>query len=382
MKSSVYLDNAATTPIYPKVLDSILPYLNNEYGNPSGVYSLARSARKAIEHAREQVATAIGASPTEIIFTSGGTEANNWILKAIQDGGHIITTKIEHHAILHVCESLKNIEVSYLPVDKQGFVSVNDLEDAIKPNTKLISVMWANNEIGTIQPIKELCEVAKKHNILFHTDAVQAVGHIPVNVKDVPVDFLTMSGHKFGAPKGTGALFIRKGVKLKSFIEGGAQEKNRRAGTENVIGIVGMGEAITISMENQQEEFKRLSQMRDTLIERIKKEIPKVILNGAEGDKRLPGNVNFSFEYIEGESILLLLDMNGIFASSGSACSSASLEPSHVLIAMGVPFEHAHGSIRFSFGWDSKPEYVENLMEKLPKFVEQLRAMSPLTEKE
>ena len=386
-KPFLYFDNAATTPLCPEVLEAMMPYLTSQYGNPSAVYRFARAARKGIEEAREQVAAAISAQPGEIFFTASGTEANNWALRGVSDawrhkGGHIITTAIEHHAIDHVCKGLakQGVEVTYLPVDKEGFVSPEDLKASIRPDTILISIMWANNEIGTIQPIADLSAVAREKGILFHTDAVQAVGHIPVSVQDLPVDMLTMSAHKFGGPKGVGALYIRKGTKIDSFLYGGAQEKKRRAGTENVAGIIGMGAAIALAVGQQEAEHKRITKMRDTLIKRIEYAIPKVDLNGPRGENRLPGNINFSFDYIEGESLLLLLDMHGCCASSGSACSSASLEPSHVLMALGVPHEKAHGSIRFSLGKESTYEDIESLMEILPKHVRQLRAMSPLTE--
>lgn len=386
-KPFLYFDNAATTPLHPQVLEAMMPYLTNQYGNPSAVYSFARAARKGIEEARAQVAAAISAQSNEIIFTSSGTEANNWALQGVANalrskGGHIITAATEHHAIDHVCKALakQGVEVTYLPVDKEGFVSPDDLKASIRPDTILISIMWANNEIGTIQPIAELAAIAKEKGILFHTDAVQAIGHVPVNVQDVPVDLLTMSAHKFSGPKGVGALYIRKGTKLDSILHGGAQEKNRRAGTENVAGIIGMGTAISLAMAEQAAEHTRLSKMRDTLIERIEQAIPKVALNGPRGQNRLPGNINFTFDYIEGESLLLLLDMNGCCASSGSACSSASLEPSHVLMALGVPHEHAHGSIRFSLGRESTDADIDGLMAILPKYVKQLRAMSPLAE--
>lgn len=385
-QKQIYLDNAATTPLYPEALDAMMPYLTSEYGNPSAVYGFARNARKAVENAREEVAKSLNADPSEIVFTSSGTEANNWaISELMQKGGHIITSIAEHHAVGHVCESLKrqgkNIEVTYLPVDDKGFVCPQNLKSAIRSNTVLISIMWANNEIGTIQPIAELSAIAKENGVLFHTDAVQAVGHIPIDLALMSnVDILTMSAHKFGGPKGVGALYIRKGTKLHPMIYGGAQEKNRRAGTENVTGIVGMGKALTISINKLSEEYNRVSNLRDMLIKQIEDAIPKVKLNGAIGKDRLPGNVNFSFDYIEGESLLLLLDMNGFCASSGSACSSASLEPSHVLLALGMSHEQAHGSIRFSLGDTSTEEDINMLTEVLPKLVKQLRDMSPLSE--
>ena len=386
-KPFLYFDNAATTPLRPEALEAMMPYLTSQYGNPSGIYSFARAARKGIEQAREQVAEAISAKPAEIFFTGSGTEANNWALRGVTEawrgkGGHIITTTVEHHAIDHVCKGLakQGAEVTYLPVNSEGFVSTEDLKAAIRPDTVLISIMWANNEIGTIQPIADLGAIARENGILFHTDAIQAVGHIPVNVRDLPVDLLTLSAHKFCGPKGAGALYIRKGTKIDPLLYGGAQEKKRRAGTENAAGIVGMGTALSMAIAEQETEFKRVSEMRDSLIRRIEDTIPKVTLNGPRGQNRLPGNVNFSFDYIEGESLLLLLDMNGCCASSGSACSSASLEPSHVLMALGVPHEKAHGSIRFSLGKSSTYEDIDGLMAVLPKLVKQLRAMSPLAE--
>ena len=379
----IYFDNAATTPLCPGVLDAMLPYFNSNFGNPSGVCSFARTARKGIDAARSQIAAAINAQPNEITFTSSGTEANNWAIRGVfnKKAGHIITSVTEHHAVGHVCEVLEGVDVTYLPVDSEGFVSPEALKAAIRPDTALISIMWANNEIGTIQPIAELAEIARERGILFHTDAVQVVGHIPVDMEKVPVDMLTMSAHKFGGPKGIGALYVRKGTKLGQLIYGGAQERNRRAGTENVAGIVGMGTAIELAVSEQEAEFTRISALRDELIKQIEDNIPRATLNGSRGEKRLPGNINFSFDFIEGESLLLLLDMNGFCASSGSACSSASLEPSHVIMALGVPYENAHGSIRFSLGRESKLSDINSLMEHLPKFIQRLRDMSPLDEK-
>lgn len=388
-KQLLYFDNAATTPLNPLALEAMMPYLTGGYGNPSGIYGFARNVRKGIEEAREQVAKAISAEASEIFFTGSGTEANNWAIRSVLEshgnkGKHIITTVIEHHAITEVCEGLEHmgIEVTYLPVDDRGFVSPKDLKASIRPDTVLISVMWANNEIGTIQPMAELSAIAREAKILFHTDAVQAIGHIPVDLQEIPVDLLTISAHKFGGPKGVGALYIRKGTKIRPFLFGGGQEKKRRAGTENVPGIIGMGKAIEIAIADQKSEYKRVSALRDDLIKRIEETIPKVSLNGPKGADRLPGNVNFSFDYIEGESMLLLLDMQGCCASSGSACSSSSLEPSHVLMALGVPHEKAHGSIRFSLGRESTPEDIDRLLEILPKIIKQLRAMSPLSEED
>ena len=386
-KPFLYFDHAATTSLHPMALEAMMPYLTGQYGNPSGVYSFARTVRKGVENAREQVANAVSALPDEITFTASGTESNNWAIKGVAEalcskGSHIITTIAEHHAITYVCERMakQGLEITYLPVNSEGFICPEDLKAAIRPDTILISIMWANNEIGTIQPISDLGAIAREKGILFHTDAVQAVGHIPVNLQNTPVDLLTMSAHKFGGPKGVGALYIRKGTKLKSLLYGGAQEKNRRAGTENVAGIAGMGAAIDIVAADLTTEHKRLTQMRDTLIQRIEETIPKATLNGPRGYNRLPGNVNFSFDYIEGESLLLLLDMQGCCVSSGSACSSASLEPSHVLTALGLPHEKIHGSIRFSLGRDSTYEDIDGLMIILPEIVERLRSMSPLAE--
>jgi len=394
----LYLDNAATTSLHPKAIEAMMPYLTTEYGNPSAVYSYARNARKAIEKAREQIAEVINCSAKEIIFTASGTEANNWVLqnfitnaKESANGCHIITSAVEHHAVSEVCKYLetkegKRADVTYLPVDSEGNVSPESLINAIRPDTVLISMIWANNEIGTIFPIAKLAEIAREKGIPFHTDAVQAVGHIPIDMSKMPVDLLTMSAHKFYGPKGVGALYMRKGferrcsTKFSPFLFGGAQERNLRASTENVAGIVGMGEALTLSAMEMDEEYNRCSMLRDYLIDRIEKEIPLSFLNGARGNNRLPGNVNFTFDYIEGESLLLLLDMNGICASSGSACSSASLEPSHVIMALGVPHEKAHGSIRFSLGRSNSQSDIDKLMEILPKLINQLRAMSPLAE--
>ena len=393
-KELLYLDNAATTALRPEALEAMMPYLKESYGNPSGVYRFARSVRKDIEEARERMAKAIGAKASEIVFTGSGTEANNWAIRgtaeALRDktschcvGRHVITAAVEHHAVTHVCQELARLgaEVTYLPVDDMGFVSPDDFLQAIRPETVLASIMWANNEIGTIQPIAALSEIARDKGIIFHTDAVQAVGHIPVDMSAFAgVDLLTLSAHKFGGPKGVGALFVRKGTKLTPFMYGGAQEKNRRAGTENVAGIIGMAAALDCAMAEREAEYERISAIRDELIARINETIPHVSLNGPLGNSRLPGNVNFSFDYVEGESLLLLLDMKGCCASSGSACSSASLEPSHVLMALGLAHEKAHGSIRFSLGRDNTKEDIDRLMEILPAVVAQLRAASPLAE--
>ncbi len=386
MDKLIYFDNAATTPVRKEVLDTILPYFSEHYGNASSVYSIARESKKAIDKAREQVANALGAEPAEIFFTAGGSESDNWALKGIAEsmsskGKHIITSVIEHHAILHTCEYLesKGFEVTYLPVDEYGKVRIEDLKAAIRPDTILISIMFANNEIGTIEPIAEIGKIAKEKGIYFHTDAVQAVGHVKIDVKEMNIDMLSLSGHKLGAPKGIGALYIRKGVKLKSFIHGGAQERGRRAGTENVPGIVGLGKAIEIAVNEMDEVTPKLIKMRDKLITELNSKISHTKLNGHPVD-RLPGNVNLSFEFIEGESMLLFLDMNGICASSGSACTSGSLDPSHVLLSIGLPHEKAHGSLRLTLGHMNTEEEVDYIIEKLPPIVQRLRDMSPLYE--
>lgn len=386
MDKLIYFDNAATTPVRKEVLDTILPYFSEHYGNASSVYSIARESKKAIDKAREQVANALGAEPAEIFFTAGGSESDNWALKGIagsmsSKGKHIITSVIEHHAILHTCEYLesKGFEVTYLPVDEYGKIRIEDLKAAIRPDTILISIMFANNEIGTIEPIAEIGKIAKEKGIYFHTDAVQAVGHVKIDVKEMNIDMLSLSGHKLGAPKGIGALYIRKGVKLKSFIHGGAQERGRRAGTENVPGIVGLGKAIEIAVNEMDEVTPKLIKMRDKLITELTSKISHTKLNGHPVD-RLPGNVNLSFEFIEGESMLLFLDMNGICASSGSACTSGSLDPSHVLLSIGLPHEKAHGSLRLTLGHMNTEEEVDYIIEKLPPIVQRLRDMSPLYE--
>lgn len=383
---SIYLDHAATTPVKPEVLEAMLPWFTENFGNPSTVYSIGRTSKKAIEEARETVARIIGAEPREIFFTGSGTEADNWAIKGaayanMKKGKHIITTSIEHHAVLHTCQYLESegFEVTYLPVDEYGLVSPEQVEAAIRPDTILISVMFANNEIGTIQPIAEIGKIAREKGICFHTDSVQAMGSIRVNVSDLNVDMLSMSAHKFYGPKGVGALYIRKGVKLTSFMHGGAQERGRRASTENVPGIVGLAKALELADKNMDEHNKKLIALRDRTIAEIEEKIPYVRLNGHRG-KRLPGNVNFSFEFIEGESLLLMLDLKGIAASSGSACTSGSLDPSHVLLAIGLPHERAHGSLRLTFGDGNTDEDVDCLMEVLPGIVERLREMSPLYE--
>ncbi|MBQ8940795.1 MAG: cysteine desulfurase NifS [Firmicutes bacterium] len=382
-----YFDNAATTKVRPEVLEAMLPYFTENYGNPSSIYKISQKTKKAVETAREQVAKAINApNANEIYFTAGGSESDNWALKGIADsyaskGKHIITSAIEHHAILHTCEYLetKGYEVTYLPVDEYGVVSPESVKAAIRPDTILVSIMFANNEIGTIEPIKEIGAVCREAGVLFHTDAVQAVAHVPIDVQDMNIDMLSMSGHKFYGPKGIGAMYIRKGIKIPSFIHGGAQERKRRAGTENVPGIVGIGKAIELAVSELDTEMPRLIALRTKLINGILDKVPYARLNG-HPENRLPGNVNISFEYIEGESILLLLDMNEICASSGSACTSGSLDPSHVLLAIGLPHEKAHGSLRLTMGHFTTEEEVDFVLEKLPPIVERLREMSPLYE--
>ena len=381
----VYLDNAATTALSPKVLEKMMPYLTDIYGNASSPHSFGQTARIGVEHAREQVARAINADPSEIVFTGCGTESDNTVLFGVAEryakkGDHIITTNVEHHAILHSCAALekKGIKVTYLPVDKDGLVTPEQVRDAITDKTILVSVMFANNEVGTIMPIPEIAAVCHEKGVLFHTDAVQAAGHIPIDVKAMGIDMLSISGHKFHGPKGVGVLYERKGIRLPSYIIGGEQEKGRRAGTENVAGIVGLGEALELAVTNMSETSARMTRMRDRLIEGIEATIPEVKLNGHR-TKRLPNNVNFSIKYIEGESILLMLDMAGIAASSGSACTSGSLDPSHVLLALGLTHEVAHGSVRMTLGDDTTDEDIDYVLETLPKVAHRLRAMSPIS---
>lgn len=383
---SIYFDHAATTHVKREVLEAMLPYFSENYGNPSTVYTIGRTSKKAIEEARETVARIIGAEPREIFFTGSGTEADNWAVKGaayanMKKGKHIITTSIEHHAVLHACQYLESegFEVTYLPVDEYGLVTPGQVEAAIRPDTILISIMFANNEIGTIQPIAEIGRIAREKGICFHTDAVQAMGNIKINVSELNVDMLSMSAHKFYGPKGVGALYVKKGVKLTSFMHGGAQERGRRASTENVPGIIGLAKALELADMNMEQHNRKLVALRDRTIEEIEKKIPFVRLNGHR-EKRLPGNVNFSFEFIEGESLLLMLDLKGIAASSGSACTSGSLDPSHVLLAIGLPHEKAHGSLRITFGDENTDEDVDYLMEVLPEIVRRLREMSPLYE--
>lgn len=384
MPTKYYFDNAATTPVREEVLQEILPYFREYYGNASSIYSIAKESKKALEAARAKVAAAIGATPDEIYFTAGGSESDNMALRGVVNASkkekkHIITTKIEHHAILHTAEFLetKGVDVTYLNVDEFGKISLEELENAIRPETVLISVMFANNEIGTIQPIAEIGEIAKKHGVLFHTDAVQAVGHVPIDVEKLQVDLLSMSGHKLGAPKGIGAIYIRKGTRISPLIFGGAQEKKLRAGTENIAGIVGLGKAAELAVAEMEETTKKLTALRDKLIHGILESIPDSRLNGHPTD-RLPGNCNISFSYIEGESLLLLLDALGIAASSGSACTSGSLDPSHVLMAIGLPHETAHGSLRLTIDRENTEEQVDFILEKLPGLVQRLRDMSPV----
>jgi cysteine desulfurase len=384
MNKPVYMDYAATTYVKPEVLDEILPYFTENFGNPSSIYSLSRETRKAIDNARDRVSKAINAESNEIYFTGGGSEADNWALKGVafanfNKGNHIITTNIEHHAILHTCEYLEKhgFEITYLPVDEYGFISIKDLEEAITDKTILVSIMFANNEIGTIQPIKEIGKLCREKKILFHTDAVQAVGSIAIDVKAMNIDLLSMAAHKIYGPKGTGALYIKKGVKIDNLIHGGGQERAKRAGTENIAGIVGLGKAIELATSNLEENSKRLAVLRDRLIEGLLK-IPYSRLNGPIKENRLPGNSNICFRFIEGEAILLLLDNMGICASSGSACTSGSLDPSHVLLAIGLPHEIAHGSLRLSLGAGNTEEQIDYAIETVGKVVKRLRDMSPL----
>ena len=384
----IYMDNAATTRVKPEVLEAMLPFYGEVFGNPSTIYYYGREAHRALDHARQQVATAIGADKDEIYFTSCGTESDNWAIKGTafahqKKGNHIITSVIEHHAVLHTCGWLEKhgFEVTYLPVDEYGRVNPADVEKAITDRTILITIMFANNEIGTIQPIAEIAKIAKEHNILFHTDAVQAVGAVPVNVHELGVDMLSLSGHKFYAPKGVGALYIRRGVRIDTHQHGGAQERGKRGGTENMAQIVGLGKAIELATADVEGHAKKLAHMRDRLIDGILAEIPEVRLNGHRTE-RLPNNVNVSIRYIEGEALLLRLDLAGIAASSGSACTSGSLDPSHVLLAIGLPHEIAHGSLRLSLGDFNTEHDVDVVLEKLPQIVSTLREMSPLFNQE
>ena len=387
MGKMIYLDNAATTKTAPEVVEAMLPYFTEMYGNPSSVYDFAGKSKDAVTKGREQIANVLGAKKEEIYFTAGGSEADNWALKATFEaykskGNHIITTKIEHHAILHTCEYLekeRGAKITYLDVDENGVVKLDELEKAITPETILISVMFANNEIGTLQPIKEIGMIAKEHGILFHTDAVQAFGQVPINVDELGIDMLSSSGHKLNGPKGIGFLYIRKGVKIRSFVHGGAQERKRRAGTENVPGIVGFGVAAERAMHSMADRTAKEVLVRDHLISRITSEIPYAKLNG-HPKKRLPNNVNVSFQFVEGESMLLMLDSFGICASSGSACTSGSLDPSHVLLAIGLPHEIAHGSLRLTLSEETTKEDLDFTVDKLKEIVQYLRSMSPLYE--
>lgn len=383
---NVYMDYSATTYVKPEVLEEMMPYFTEKFGNPSSFYGISRETKRAIDKAREQVASTLKCLPEEIYFTGGGSEADNWAIKGIatahrNKGNHIITTKIEHHAVLHSCEFLEKFgcEVTYLDVDKEGFINLEELRNAITDKTILVSIMFANNEIGTIQPIKEIGEICREKKVLFHTDAVQAVGNVPIDVKEMNIDLLSLAGHKVYGPKGIGALYIRKGVRIDNLIHGGAQERNRRAGTENIASIVGIGKAMEIAENTLNEHTEKLTKLRDRLINGLLK-IPYTTLNGPKGDKRLPGNVNVRFQFIEGESILLSLDFKGVCASSGSACTSGSLDPSHVLLSIGVPHELAHGSLRLTLGEDSTEEDVDYVIEVLPPIIQRLRDMSPLWE--
>ena len=382
----IYLDNAATTKTAPEVVDAMLPYFSEYYGNASTIYSLGAESKKAMDHARQTIADSLGAKPEEIYFTAGGSESDNWALKATAEayaskGKHIITTKIEHHAILHTCEYLekRGFEITYLNVDRDGLISLDELKAAIRPDTILISVMFANNEIGTIEPIAEIGEIAKEHGVLFHTDAVQAYAQVPINVDEMHIDMLSASGHKLNGPKGIGFLYIRKGVKIRSFVHGGAQERSRRAGIENIPGIVGLGAAVERAMRIMDTKTRKEIELRDYLIGRLENEIPHCWLNGHR-TKRLPNNINFSFLFIEGESMLIMLDMKGICASSGSACTSGSLDPSHVLLAIGLKHEEAHGSLRLTLSEESTKEEMDIVAEEVKKIVQRLRDMSPLYE--
>lgn len=381
---NVYMDYSATTYVKPEVLEEMLPYFTQKFGNPSSFYGISRETKRAIDKAREQIAKALNCDPGEVYFTGGGSEADNWAIKGIASahknkGNHIITTKIEHHAVLHTCQYLEKngFDVTYLDVDEEGFINLEDLKNAITDKTILVSIMFANNEIGTIQPIKEIGEICREKKVIFHTDAVQAVGNVPVDVKEMNLDMLSLAGHKIYGPKGIGVLYIKKGIKIDNLIHGGAQEKNRRAGTENIASIVGLGKAIELATSNLEEHMNKMSILRDKLIDGLLK-IPYTRLNGPRGDKRLPGNVNICFRFIEGESILLSLDFKGVCASSGSACTSGSLDPSHVLLAIGLPHERAHGSLRLTMGDGSTEEEVDYVIEVLPPIIERLRNMSPL----
>lgn len=386
MGKLIYLDHAATTAARPEVVEAMLPYFTENFWNPSSVYTPALNNRKVVDKSRDIIAKSLGTDAENIYFTAGGSESDNWALKATAEayqkkGKHIITSKIEHHAILHTCEYLESrgFEITYIDVDENGILKLDQLEAAIRPDTILISVMFANNEIGTIQPIKEIGEIAKKHDVIFHTDAVQAYGQLPINVDEYHIDMLSASGHKLNGPKGIGFLYIRKGLKLRSFVHGGAQERKRRAGTENVTGIVGLGKAVEIAFSTMDERIKKETEIRDYAIDRILSEIPYCRLNG-DRKRRLPNNINISFQFVEGESLLIMLDMAGVCASSGSACTSGSLDPSHVLLAIGLPHEIAHGSLRMTLGEETTKEDMDYVVDKLKEIVDRLRTMSPLYE--
>ena len=383
---NVYMDYAATTYVKPEVLEEMMPFFTEKYGNPSSFYGISRETKMAIDKARARVSKALNCEINEVYFTGGGSEADNWAIKGIasahrKKGNHIITTKVEHHAVLHTCEYLEKqgFEVTYLNVDEEGFINLEELKNAITDKTILVSIMFANNEIGTIQPIKEIGEICRERKVLFHTDAVQAVGNIQIDVKDMNIDLLSLAGHKIYGPKGIGALYIRKGVRIDNLVHGGGQERARRAGTENTASIVGLGKAIELATENLEQHNEKLTVLRDKLIDGLL-EIPHTRLNGPRGEKRLPGNVNITFEFIEGESILLSLDFEGVCASSGSACTSGSLDPSHVLLAIGLPHELAHGSLRLTLGDGSTNEDVDYVLSVVPSIIERLRNMSPLWE--
>ena len=384
--NNVYFDNSATTKTDERVIEAMMPYITENYGNPSSIYKIGRENRKAVEEAREQVAKALNCEPNEIYFTNGGSESDNTAIRGIayaykNKGNHIITSKIEHPAVLETCKQLEKegFEVSYIGVDENGIIKLDELKNAIKPTTTLISIMFANNEIGTIEPIEEIGKIAKENNIFFHTDAVQAVGNVRIDVKQLNIDALSMSGHKFYGPKGIGALYVKKGIKFEKLINGGHQERNKRAGTENVAGIVGLGKAIELAYQELDEHNKKIKELRDYYVEQVKAKIPYIRINGDE-TKRLPGNSNISFRFIEGEGLLLNLDLKGICASSGSACTSGSLDPSHVLLAIGLPHEIAHGSLRISIGKYNTKEEVDYLVENLVEIIGRLREMSPLWE--
>lgn len=384
MSEFIYVDNAATTAVKPEVLDAMIPYFSEIYSNPSSIYGFAGKAKKAVEDAREELASFMNAKPSEIYFTGGGSESDNWAIKAVAEayktqGKHIITSKIEHHAVLHACEWLEKegYEVTYLDVDGDGLISLDALEKAIRPDTILITIMFANNEIGTIEPVREIGEIARKHGVLFHTDAVQAVGHVPVDVEEMNIDLLSASAHKFYGPKGIGFLYLKNGVKVGALIHGGAQERSRRAGTHNVPGIIGMAKAAVVARDNMEGNIRKEIAVRDHLIHRIGEEIPYVRINGHR-EKRLPNNINACFRFVEGESLLIMLDQKGICASSGSACTSGSLDPSHVLLAIGLPHEIAHGSVRITISEETTLEQADYVVDSLKAVVERMRSMSPL----